>query len=69
MTAEAEIFFAHLDKTRSKQLFGDRNFVFTGEMKYLLGLTKPSPRRSARLDAASHLKATRRCTPSTLTPP
>ncbi len=37
VTAEAEIFFAHLDQTRSKQLFGDRNFVFTGEMKYLLG--------------------------------
>src|SRR5262245_28633663 len=37
LTAEAEIFFAHLDQNRSKQLFGDHNFVFTGEMKYLLG--------------------------------
>jgi 3-hydroxyacyl-[acyl-carrier-protein] dehydratase len=37
VTAEAEIFFAHLDQSRSKQLFGDHNFVFTGEMKYLLG--------------------------------
>ena len=37
VTAEAEIFFAHLDQSRSKQLFGDRNFVFSGEMKYLLG--------------------------------
>jgi 3-hydroxyacyl-[acyl-carrier-protein] dehydratase len=37
VTAEAEIFFAFLDQARSKQLFGDRNFVFTGEMKYLLG--------------------------------
>jgi 3-hydroxyacyl-[acyl-carrier-protein] dehydratase len=37
VTAEAEIFFAHLDQSRSKQLFGDQNFVFTGEMKYLLG--------------------------------
>ncbi|MGH7223141.1 MAG: 3-hydroxyacyl-ACP dehydratase FabZ family protein [Gemmataceae bacterium] len=37
VTVEAEIFFAHLDQSRSKQLFGDRNFVFTGEMKYLLG--------------------------------
>lgn len=37
VTVEAEIFFAHLDQARSKQLFGDRNFVFTGEMKYLLG--------------------------------
>jgi 3-hydroxyacyl-[acyl-carrier-protein] dehydratase len=37
VTAEAEIFFAHLDQSRSKQLFGEDNFVFTGEMKYLLG--------------------------------
>jgi 3-hydroxyacyl-[acyl-carrier-protein] dehydratase len=34
---EAEIFFAHLDQSRSRQLFGEHNFVFTGEMKYLLG--------------------------------
>src|SRR5580700_4603485 len=34
VTAEAEIFFAHLDQARSKQLFGDQNFVFSGEMKY-----------------------------------
>ena len=37
VTAEAEIFFAHLDQSRSKQLFGEDNFVFTNEMKYLLG--------------------------------
>jgi 3-hydroxyacyl-[acyl-carrier-protein] dehydratase len=37
VTAEAEIFFAHLDQSRAKQLFGDFNFVFSGEMKYLLG--------------------------------
>jgi 3-hydroxyacyl-[acyl-carrier-protein] dehydratase len=35
--AEAEIFFAYLDQARSGQLFGDHNFVFSGEMKYLLG--------------------------------
>jgi 3-hydroxyacyl-[acyl-carrier-protein] dehydratase len=34
--AEAEIFFAHLDKSRSAQLFGEKNFVFTGEFKHLL---------------------------------
>jgi 3-hydroxyacyl-[acyl-carrier-protein] dehydratase len=34
---EAEIFFAHLDQARSGQLFGEHNFVFSGEMKYLLG--------------------------------
>ena len=40
LVAEAEIFFAHLDKSRSKQLFGDHNFVFSGELKHLLGLAK-----------------------------
>jgi 3-hydroxyacyl-[acyl-carrier-protein] dehydratase len=38
--AEAEIFFAHLDQARSHQVFGDRNFVFSGELKHLLGLAK-----------------------------
>ena len=43
-TAEAEIFFAHLDQNRSRQLFGDHNFVFSGEMKNLLGrLTDLAP--------------------------
>src|SRR3989441_3496308 len=43
-TAEAEIFFAHLDQSRSQQLFGEHNFVFGGEMKYLLGqLQKAKP--------------------------
>jgi 3-hydroxyacyl-[acyl-carrier-protein] dehydratase len=38
--AEAEIFFAHLDKSRSQQVFGDHNFVFGGELKHMLGLAK-----------------------------
>jgi 3-hydroxyacyl-[acyl-carrier-protein] dehydratase len=38
--AEAEIFFAHLDQARSQQLFGEHNFVFSGELKHLLGLAK-----------------------------
>jgi 3-hydroxyacyl-[acyl-carrier-protein] dehydratase len=43
---EAEIFFAHLDQSRSQQIFGDRNFVFTGEMRHLLErLLPPSARR------------------------
>src|SRR5438270_3549818 len=40
VVVEAEIFFAHLDQSRSKQLFGDHNFVFSGELKHLLGLAK-----------------------------
>jgi 3-hydroxyacyl-[acyl-carrier-protein] dehydratase len=38
LVAEAEIYFAHLDQSRSQQVFGDRNFVFSGELKHLLGL-------------------------------
>jgi 3-hydroxyacyl-[acyl-carrier-protein] dehydratase len=46
--AEAEIYFAHLDQSRSHQIFGDRNFVFSGELKSLLGMASliansPSP--------------------------
>jgi len=44
--AEAEIFFAHLDQARSQQLFGDHNFVFSGELKHLLGLAKASAKRT-----------------------
>jgi len=40
VVAEAEIFFAHLDQARSRQIFGDHNFVFTGELKHLLGLAR-----------------------------
>jgi 3-hydroxyacyl-[acyl-carrier-protein] dehydratase len=41
LIAEAEIFFAHLDQSRSRQIFGDHNFVFTGELKRILGLAQP----------------------------
>jgi 3-hydroxyacyl-[acyl-carrier-protein] dehydratase len=40
LVAEAELFFAHLDQNRSKQLFGDHNFVFTGELKQMLSRAK-----------------------------
>lgn len=33
---EAEVTFAHLDQARSAQVFGDRNFVFSGELKHML---------------------------------
>jgi 3-hydroxyacyl-[acyl-carrier-protein] dehydratase len=33
VAVEAEIFFAHLDQNRSQQMFGDHNFVFSGELK------------------------------------
>ncbi len=44
---EAEIFFAHLDKARSQQLFGDHNFVFSGELKHMLGLAKLTAEQTA----------------------
>lgn len=36
LIGEAEITFAHLDQARSNQVFGDRNFVFSGELKNML---------------------------------
>jgi len=41
LTAEVEIFFAHLDQNRAQQMFGEHNFVFSGEMRNLvMGLTR-----------------------------
>src|SRR6516165_7168098 len=40
LVAEAEIFFAHLDRARSQQILGEHNFVFSGELKHLLGLAR-----------------------------
>ncbi len=36
VTAEAEIFFAHLDQNRAAAIFGENNFVFGGEMRALV---------------------------------
>jgi 3-hydroxyacyl-[acyl-carrier-protein] dehydratase len=44
LIAEAEIFFAHLDQARSGAIFGDKNFVFTGELKNLLDFAKIAPK-------------------------
>jgi 3-hydroxyacyl-[acyl-carrier-protein] dehydratase len=48
LLAEAEIYFAHLDQSRSQQIFGDRNFVFSGELKNLLGLAKMTAQSTPR---------------------
>ena len=45
--AEATIFFAHLDKSRSQQVFGDHNFVFGGELKQMLGLARAAAARGS----------------------
>ena len=48
LIGEAEIFFAHLDQNRSKQVFGDNNFVFTGELEHLLGQAKLAAAQSPK---------------------
>jgi 3-hydroxyacyl-[acyl-carrier-protein] dehydratase len=40
LVAEAEIFFAHLDQNMGNKLFGDANFVFSGELKKMVNLAK-----------------------------
>lgn len=40
LIGEAEIFFAHVDPTQAKDLLGDDNFVFTGQLQKMLGLAK-----------------------------
>jgi 3-hydroxyacyl-[acyl-carrier-protein] dehydratase len=47
LLAEAEIYFAHLDQSRSRQIFGDRNFVFSGELKHLLNLAQATAQSQA----------------------
>jgi 3-hydroxyacyl-[acyl-carrier-protein] dehydratase len=49
VVGEAEIFFAHLDQARSQQIFGDHNFVFSGELQRVVGLIK---RLNNRTDGA-----------------
>jgi 3-hydroxyacyl-[acyl-carrier-protein] dehydratase len=50
LVAEAEIFFAHLDQSRAQQLFGEQNFVFTGELKRVLGLAKILAEQAGRTE-------------------
>jgi len=46
LVAQAEIMFAHLDQARSAQMFGDQNFVFSGDLKKLLGLARVMKRET-----------------------
>jgi len=46
LMGEAEIFFAHLDQASSQQLFGDHNFVFSGELKHILDMVKVLAKKS-----------------------
>jgi 3-hydroxyacyl-[acyl-carrier-protein] dehydratase len=40
LLADVEIVFAHLDNTRSNQMFGPKNFVFTQQLLGVLNLAK-----------------------------
>ena len=53
LLAEAEIFFAHLDQSRSQQVFGEHNFVFSGELKHLLGLARAAAQRTGKEDGVT----------------
>jgi len=44
LLAEAEIVFAHLDQSRSNQIFGPKNFVFTQQLLGVLDLAKARDR-------------------------
>jgi len=37
---EAEIYFAHLDQSRSRQMFGEHNFVFSGHLQHMLDMAR-----------------------------
>jgi 3-hydroxyacyl-[acyl-carrier-protein] dehydratase len=53
---EAELFFAHLDRARSQQVFGDRNFVFSGDLMRMLGLTKVLAGRAHECHSGSQMR-------------
>ena len=50
LVVEAEVFFAHLDQARSRQMFGDHNFVFSGELQHMLNLARAA---AGRKDASA----------------
>lgn len=47
LLADVEIVFAHLDNTRSNQMFGPKNFVFTQQLLGVLDLAKARDRAAA----------------------
>lgn len=53
LLADVEIVFAHLDNTRSNQMFGPKNFVFTQQLLTVLDLAKAQQRATAALEAAA----------------
>jgi 3-hydroxyacyl-[acyl-carrier-protein] dehydratase len=43
LIGEAEITFAHLDQSRSQQVFGEKNFVFNSDMRDLMETVRDRP--------------------------
>jgi 3-hydroxyacyl-[acyl-carrier-protein] dehydratase len=50
LLADVEIVFAHLDNSRSNQIFGPKNFVFTQQLLGVLDLAKAQERARHGLD-------------------
>ncbi len=48
LIGEAEIFFAHVDPGQTKDLLGEENFVFTGQLQKMLGLAKAASKTAAQ---------------------
>ncbi len=48
LIGEAEIFFAHVDPSQTKDLLGEENFVFTGQLQKMLGLAKAASKTAAQ---------------------
>ena len=46
LIAEAEIFFAHVEPSQLKELTGQENFVFTGNLQKMLGLAKAAAKKA-----------------------
>lgn len=53
LLAEVEIMFAHLDQSRSNQIFGPKNFVFTQQLLGVLDLARAQERAKAAEEQAS----------------
>lgn len=66
LLADAEIVFAHLDNTRSNQIFGPKNFVFTKQLLGVLDLAKAQERaRQADAEAGPNGEVTPPSQPTT----
>jgi 3-hydroxyacyl-[acyl-carrier-protein] dehydratase len=58
LLCDAEIVFAHLDNSRSNQMFGPKNFVFTKQMLGILDLAKAQGRAKQNAAAPAEPAAT-----------